>query len=189
MANPTERMPLLEIVDNYRALVRDGTVSEFRRFLGESFERLRSRKEEVQQVRTRATKNQNTYLTWDHMDVYFATSMRKSWEYMDLYDFIDQLMTSKEFEALDLRYFDPTQAYTVNRINKGLVEALMLKRARCTVYSVQDIDTLGKDSELASTLAQGKPVIAYIPFVLVDERAAQLATEDPIVVPRFQATQ
>jgi hypothetical protein len=28
---------------------------------------------------------------------------------------------------------------------------------------VQETDTLGKDSELASTLAQGKPVIAYVP--------------------------
>lgn len=30
---------------------------------------------------------------------------------------------------------------------------------------VQEDDTLGKDSELASTLAQGKPVIAYIPEI------------------------
>jgi hypothetical protein len=39
----------------------------------------------------------------------------------------------------------------------------MLKRAKCTVYFVQETDTLGKDSELASTLAQGKPVIAFVP--------------------------
>jgi len=81
-----------------------------------------------------------------------------------------------------VRYFDPTQAYTDNRINKGLVEALMLKRARCTVYSVQDTDTLGKDSELASTLAQGKPVIAYVPDINVDRRASQLFAEDPVTV-------
>lgn len=39
----------------------------------------------------------------------------------------------------------------------------MLKRAKCTLYLAQELDTLGKDSELASTLAQGKPVIAYVP--------------------------
>jgi hypothetical protein len=153
MANPGECEPLLEIVRNYREFAPEADLSEFRRFLDQSSELLNCRKAEVQQVRAQAAKNQDVYLTWDHMDVYFATSMRKAWEYMDLYDFIEQLMASEEFRDLGVRYFDPTQAYTDNRINKGLVEALMLKRARCTVYSVQDTDTLGKDSELASKLA------------------------------------
>jgi hypothetical protein len=39
----------------------------------------------------------------------------------------------------------------------------MLKRATCTIYLAQESDTLGKDSELASTLAQGKPVVAFVP--------------------------
>jgi hypothetical protein len=50
----------------------------------------------------------------------------------------------------------PTQAYCSDRIDKGIAEALMLKRAQCTIYLAQESDTLGKDSELASTLAQGK---------------------------------
>ena len=54
------------------------------------------------------------------MDVYFATSMRKAWEYKDLYDFIERLTASDELKELDLRYFDPTQAFTENRVNKGL---------------------------------------------------------------------
>lgn len=182
MANPGECDPLLEIVRSYRAFAPEADLSAFREFLERSFELLNCRKKEVQQIRARAAKNQDVYLTWNHMDVYFATSMRKAWEYMDLYDFIDQLMGSEEFRGLGVRYFDPTQAYTDNRINKGLVEALMLKRARCTVYSVQDTDTLGKDSELASTLAQGKPVIAYVPDVDVDRRATQLFAEDPVTV-------
>ena len=37
-----------------------------------------------------------------------------------------------------------------------------MKRAKCTIYMAQEGDTLGKDSELAATLAQGKPVIAYV---------------------------
>ena len=39
----------------------------------------------------------------------------------------------------------------------------MVKRAKCTIYLVQENDTLGKDSELAATLAQGKSVIAFVP--------------------------
>jgi hypothetical protein len=182
MANPDQLGPLSEIVDNFRAKHSGAAVSEFSSFLDRFFEQLSESKAEIQKVRGRATKNQNTYLTWDHMDVYFATSMRKAWEYQDLYSFIERLMESEELTELDLRYFDPTQAYTDNRVNKGLVEALMLKRARCTVYSVQDTDTLGKDSELASTLAQGKPVIAYIPDLDPDDRAKQLVSEDPATI-------
>jgi hypothetical protein len=182
MANPGECEPILEIVLNYRGLTPEAELWAFRKFLEEAFDLLNRRTEEVRQVRARAAQNQDIYLTWDHMDVYFATSMRKAWEYMDLYDFIEQLMASEEFRDLGVRYFDPTQAYTDNRINKGLVEALMLKRARCTVYSVQDTDTLGKDSELASTLAQGKPVIAYVPDINVERRARQLFAEDPVTV-------
>src|SRR5205085_5728589 len=117
--------------------------------------------------------------TWDHMDVYFATSMRKRWEFEDLYDFVNGLMTRPELSDLNLRYFDPTQSYTANRVNKGLVESLMLKRARCTVYSVQDTDTLGKDSELASTLAQGKLVIAYVVDIVPVVCIRQLLSEAP----------
>lgn len=58
----------------------------------------------------------------------------------------------------------------------------MLKRAKCTVYSVQDTDTLGKDSELAATLAQGKPVIAYVPYIDPDKRMNELRNEDPLTV-------
>jgi hypothetical protein len=50
----------------------------------------------------------------------------------------------------------------------------MLRRASCTIYLAQESDTLGKDSELASTLAQGKPVVAYIPDVTEEYFAAHL---------------
>jgi hypothetical protein len=45
---------------------------------------------------------------------------------------------------------------------------------------VQDTDTLGKDSELAATLAQGKPVIAYAPEIDVSVRSKQLSKRRPI---------
>jgi hypothetical protein len=50
----------------------------------------------------------------------------------------------------------------------------MLKRARCTIYMAQDGDTIGKDSELAVTLAQGRPVIVYVPTINVESYAAKI---------------
>jgi len=47
---------------------------------------------------------------------------------------------------------------------------------------VQDTDTLGKDSELAATLAQGKPVIAYVPRIVVEDRVNELLGEDPVTI-------
>lgn len=191
LARVEEHPVLLEVIENYRARFPASTFAEWGQFLETSLGTLSELRSQVRDVRRRATQNQNTYLTWDHMDVYFATSMRKAWEYEDLYDFIENLMSADELKELapvdhpegqHIRYFDPTQSYTDNRVNKGLVEALMLKRARCTVYSVQDTDTLGKDSELASTLAQGKPVIAFIPNVPVEKRVAKLMTEHPVTI-------
>jgi hypothetical protein len=108
-------------------------------------------------------RNQVAYLTSDHLDVYVATSMRLKHEFISVSRTVQQLGDQKVLKDLSLRFFDPTQAYCENRIDKGLSEGLMLKRAKCTVYLVQESDTLGKDSELASTLAQGKPVIAIVP--------------------------
>jgi hypothetical protein len=108
-------------------------------------------------------RNQISYLTSDHLDVYVATSMRLRHEFISVSRTVQQLECQKIIKDLSLRLFDPTQAYCENRIDKGLSEGLMLKRAKCTVYLVQESDTLGKDSELASTLAQGKPVIAIVP--------------------------
>lgn len=108
-------------------------------------------------------RNHSAYLVSDHLDVYVATSMRLQHEYFLVSDFCRRLFEIPILSKLNLRYFDPTQAYCHDRIDKGLAEALMLKRAKCTIYLVQESDTLGKDSELASTLAQGKPVIAYVP--------------------------
>lgn len=107
--------------------------------------------------------NQRAYLASDHLDVYVATSMRKKHEFVSISNVVNQIFLSDELLDLKLRWFDPTQAYCEDRIDKGLSEALMLKRASCTLYLAQETDTLGKDSELASTLAQGKPVIAYVP--------------------------
>lgn len=107
--------------------------------------------------------NHEVYLDYDHMDVYVATSMRERIDFYNVATFVDLVFADKSLEKLKVRYFDPTRAYCPNRIDKGLVEGLMLKRATCTIYMAGENDTFGKDSELATTLAQGKPVIAYIP--------------------------
>ncbi len=118
-----------------------------------------------QDVVARATTNQNVYLASDHLDVYVATSMRERHEFSAISRLTSVIFQDQALANLKLRWFDPTQAYCPNRINKGLSEALMLRRASCTIYLAQESDTLGKDSELASTLAQGKPVVAFIPDV------------------------
>jgi len=122
--------------------------------------------EDIESVQAMGERNTDIYLTWDYLDVYISTSMRKSWEFEETYDFVNALLSDGTLSELNLRVFNPTQSYCSNRINKGLVEGLMLKRATANVYMAQEMDTLGKDSELAATLAQGKPVIAYVPKIV-----------------------
>ncbi len=113
--------------------------------------------------------NTSHYLALDYMDVYVATSMRERWEFEDVNRTATEIFSHPTLSELKLRYFDPTQSFLENRVDKGLVEALMLKRALCTIYMAQETDTFGKDSELATTLAQGKPVIVFVPEINVEE--------------------
>ncbi|QRN82462.1 hypothetical protein JR338_08490 [Chloroflexota bacterium] len=118
-----------------------------------------------QEIVQKGKRNYQAYLTSDHLDVYIATSMRLREEYFFINKWVKEIFNFGDIKRLKLRWFDPTQAFCESRIDKGLFEALMLKRAKCTLYFVQESDTLGKDSELASTLAQGKTVIAYVPRI------------------------
>ncbi|MBN2128817.1 MAG: hypothetical protein JW741_04945, partial [Sedimentisphaerales bacterium] len=138
------------------------------------FDELASQAEAFERVQETALQNTDTYLTWDHLDVYVATSMRNSWEFCDTYDFIDQVFEDNGLRDLKLRFFDPTQSKCDNRHDKGLLEGLMLKRAKCTIYMAQESDTMGKDSELAATLAQSKPVIVYVPRIEIDRYAERI---------------
>ncbi len=117
--------------------------------------------------------NYKIYLCYDYMDVYVATSMRRREEFYDVYDFVQEVFNHREVEDLKLRYFDPTQADPQDRIDKSLIEGLMVKRAKCTIYCAQESDTFGKDSELAATMAQGKPVIAYVPKIDDENKHAE----------------
>jgi hypothetical protein len=117
-------------------------------------------------ARTAGVHNTYEYLCSSVLDVYVATSMRTSEEFYSVARFLEGVFVRGVQQWPLVRkvgYFDPTQSYHDDRIVKGIVEGLMLKRAACTVYLAQETDTMGKDSELATTLAQGKPVIAYLP--------------------------
>lgn len=136
-------------------------------------------RKDLMENRIRGWLNTSHYLSSDFMDVYVATSMREKWEFEDVHAFASNLFKKRELSNLRLRYFDPTQSHLDNRVDKGLIEALMLKRADCTLYMVQETDTFGKDSELATTLAQGKPVIAYVPRI-DREKLAEVAAKRPL---------
>lgn len=89
--------------------------------------------------------------------------MRSDTDFVEQHSFVKRVFSDSEVASLHLRYFDPTLSWVSSRITKGLVESLMLRRARGTIYTAGDRETLGKDSELAATLAQGKAVIVYAP--------------------------
>lgn len=124
----------------------------------------------VMEARDKGATNHDIYLDYDHLDVYIATSMREKLDFWNVARFSQELQARSDLQELSLRFFDPTQAYCRDRIDKGLVEGLMLKRAKCTIYLAGESETLGKDSELAATLAQGKTVIAYVPKLDVFEK-------------------
>ena len=129
----------------------------------EELDRLHSLKEKMEKIREDGRFNHECYLDSDYLDVYVATSMRHKFDFWNVARTANKIFADDLLKGLRIRHFDPTQAYCVDRIDKGLVEALMLKRAECTIYMAGETETLGKDSELAATLAQGKPVIAFVP--------------------------
>ena len=116
-----------------------------------------------------ALRNLSRYLAADQMDVYVATSMRTAPDFVSVNHFVTDLFAHERIRPLKLRYFDPTQSWVDDRVAKGLVEALMLKRASVTIYMAQKTDTFGKDSEASVALGQGKPVIVYVPKFEVGE--------------------
>lgn len=135
------------------------------RLKDESDEEAKALERRRQDVVATAEQNHHAYLASDHLDVYVATSMRERHEFASVNRLAGEIFGHPLLRSLKLRWFDPTQAYCKDRVDKGLSEALMLRRASCTIYLAQESDTLGKDSELASTLAQGKPVVSFIPRV------------------------
>lgn len=119
--------------------------------------------ERMEATQYQALGNLASYLSSDHMDVYVATSMRSDADFVSANAFVRALFSHPSVRPLKLRAFNPTQSWIEDRIAKGLVEALMLRRAAVTIYMAQKADTFGKDSEASVALGQGKPVIVYVP--------------------------
>lgn len=118
---------------------------------------------QIDQTQTKGLRNLAAYLTEPYIDAYVATSMRDHADFVSVNQFVEALFNSPELSTLKLRYFNPTQSWIADRVAKGLVEALMLRRSKVTVYMAQKGDTFGKDSEASVALGQGKPVIVYVP--------------------------
>ena len=117
----------------------------------------------IAETQERGQQNLAAYLTEAYMDVYIATSMRERADFISVNTFVETVFHDAQIAPLHLRYFNPTLSWIADRVAKGLVEALMLKRARLTIYMAQKGDTFGKDSEASVALGQGKPVIVYVP--------------------------
>lgn len=168
-----------QAVQEYWDRLPDSFVKKWGQSLATLQSRLQTLMEEFESAVIQGTLNTVKYLTWDFLDIYFATSMRNQWDFTDAHDSIKAIWRNRSANLgkLKLRWFDPTQSYEGSVIDKGLVEGLMLKRASLTIYMAQEGETLGKDSELAATLAQGKPVIAYVPEYKTAKALEGLARE------------
>ncbi len=130
--------------------------------------------EKINEVKKKGKENQEHYLrNIEAMDVYVATSMRDDKEYHEMSEFIKKTFNNEKIKELNLRFFDPTLCYCESRIDKGIIECLLVRSSKITIYCAQDGDTFGKDSELSATLVQGKPAIVYVPkgSDLLDKRA------------------
>lgn len=118
---------------------------------------------QIRETQAQGLRNLARYLSADHLDVYVATSMRLDADFVSVNQFVNALFENPDIKKFKLRYFNPTQSWIQDRVAKGLVEALMLRRAKLTIYMAQKEDSFGKDSEASVALGQGKPVIVYVP--------------------------
>jgi len=135
-----------------------------KKLIEESKKEIEETIEKVLNVKEIGRANQEQYLrNIETIDVYIATSMRDDKEYHEMTEFVTKVFDDKNLIDLNIRYFDPTLCFCDSRIDKGIIECLLVRSAKVTIYCAQGSDTFGKDSELAATLVQGKPVIVYVP--------------------------
>lgn len=114
------------------------------------------------QARQSALSNTQMYLSMvGDLDVYIATSMRARSDFREMADFCETVFGDPQLQSLKLRYFDPTLSAAENHEDKGLIECLMVKRAKVLVLNAGGRDSYGKDAEAAMALSLGKPVIIF----------------------------
>ena len=109
-----------------------------------------------------ALKNTQTYLSMvSDLDVYVATSMRERSDFLKMAEFCELIFSDSALSTFSLRYFDPTLSAAEHHEDKGLIECLMVRRAKALVLHAGSRDSYGKDAEAAMALSLGKPVIIY----------------------------
>ena len=131
-------------------------------------------REEIEKARNMGQMNTIQYLSTQDINVYVATSMRDPLDFSMNSIFVDKVRDHDEIQNLNLTFFDPTQAYLPDRIQKGLLENIMVERALVTIYNAQESDTFGKDAEAGITHAFGKPVIVYVPRLFGEDLPKRL---------------
>lgn len=120
--------------------------------------------EAFKQARQIALENTRVYLsTCNDLDVYVATSMRNRQDFREMGAMCDRIFGSETLKKYNVRYFDPTLSAATYHEDKGIIECLMVKTAKVLLYFSQHKESLGKVSEYAMALSQGKPVIVLCP--------------------------
>lgn len=131
-------------------------------------------RDQGEEARKMGKENTIQYLSTRDIDVYVATSMRYPLDFSMNAIFVKNLSEHKEIKDFNLTFFDPTLAYLPDRIQKGLLENMMIERALVTIYNAQESDTFGKDAEAGITHAFGKPVIVYVPRLFGEDLSKRL---------------
>jgi hypothetical protein len=115
-------------------------------------------------ARPKAAYNTRLYLSLvNELDVYVATSMRTKQHFEDMARDCRRIFGRPGLRRLNVRYFDPTMAAASCHEDKGLIECLMVKCSKATLYFAGDRDSFGKDAEVAMSLSLGKPVVILCP--------------------------
>lgn len=115
-------------------------------------------------ARKAGTVNTHRYLSLvSEMDVYVATSMREKQQFLDVATSCREIFEQNSLKKLNLRYFDPTMSAAAGHEDKGLIECLMVKCAKASLYFAGEADSFGKDAEVAMTMSLGKPVVILCP--------------------------
>jgi hypothetical protein len=122
-------------------------------------------------ARDLAVANTRLYLSLvNELDVYVATSMRKRSDFRDMNRDCGYIFGEDQLSRFRIRYFDPTLSAAEGHEDKGLIECLMVKRAKALVYFAGEADSFGKDAEVTMALSLGKPVIILCPSTAKGEQ-------------------
>ena len=125
-------------------------------------------------ARADALENTRIYLSGcSDLDVYVATSMRTREDFRGVAAICERIFGATELAPYNIRYFDPTLSAAQHHEDKGLIECLMVKTSKVLLYFAQHRESLGKVSEYAMALSQGKSVIVLCPD---DTRGNELYT-------------